>query len=52
VIELHVHAESDDPVDLGVEHVSGKSVRGDAVAHHAAEFRARVDEVNLVAESA
>ncbi len=50
VVESHVHAEIDDAVDLGVQHVARESVRGDAVAHHAAEFLARVNQVDLVAE--
>jgi hypothetical protein len=44
VVELHVDAEVDDAVDLGVEHVAGESVRRNAVAHHAAQLLARVDE--------
>ena len=52
VVELHVHTEIDDSVDLGVQHVSRKSIRGDAVAHHAAESVARVDKADLVTEAA
>ena len=39
-------------VDLGVEDRAGEPVGGDAVAHHAAELRRRVDQADLVAEAA
>ena len=48
---LHVNAEVEDAVDLGIEDLLGQAILGDAVAHHAAERWLGV-EMWAVAEAA
>ena len=46
----HPHAHRHDPVQFGIEHVAGQPVARNAVPHHPAGRRARVADLDLVAE--
>ena len=48
-LEAHVDAAVQDPLDLGVEALARQAVARDAVAQHAAEVLARLEDRDLVA---
>ena len=50
VVAGEPHAQRRDPLDLAAQHVAGHPVGRDAVAHHPAGLRARVADLDLVAE--
>ncbi len=50
-VQLERHAQIEDPLDLGVEHVAREAVLGDAEAHHAAGQRAGLVDRDRVAEA-
>ena len=51
-VQAHVHPQRHNAGDLGIEHVARESIRRDAVAHQPAEFAARLEQRDAVAEAA
>ena len=49
VVELHVDAGAQDPVDLGLQALARQTIAGDAVAQHAAQVVALLQDGHLVA---
>ena len=49
VVELHVDAGAQDPVDLGLQALARQTIAGDAVAQHAAQVVALLKNGHLVA---
>ncbi len=47
VVELHVDAGAQDPVDLGLQALARQTIAGDAVAQHAAQVVALLKMVTL-----
>jgi hypothetical protein len=50
VVADEPYPQPDDPIDLVVQHVPREPIGRDAVAHHPARLRARVANLDLVAE--
>ena len=47
-VELELHPEVEDPLDLGVEDVAGQPIAGDPEPHHPAEHRAGLTDRHFV----
>jgi hypothetical protein len=50
-LQLRLHAEVEDALDLGVEDVARRAEAGDAVAHHAAEELVLVEDRDVMAHA-